>query len=536
MRLQTFRRPIYRALLESYASSCVSPPSSSRALWRGKTSFAYGQCIDSSNNCNSFACTSKATSLSSPKWTLGHRLLSSLPASEALQISEENQSAEEARTALQAALTPRQVVAELDKYIVGQVEAKRAMAIALRNRWRRHQLTRDQQAEVQPKNILMIGPTGVGKTEIARRLAKLSQAPFIKVEATKFTEVGFHGKDVDTIVRDLLDISINLTRNRMREKIKGQVESATEERLLASLVADPKSPSREDFRRLLRTGQLDKFDVELDVDVSRAGMRSTSFDTSTASQVQELLGQLQKYGTGGQQRKQAKKMSISDWRPLLEDVETDRLLNQELVLKEAIRSAEEDGIVFIDEIDKIAVEHGTRSGADASSEGVQRDLLPLIEGTVIGTKYGNINTEHMLFICAGAFHHVKPADLLAELQGRLPIRVELKGLSENDLYRILTEPEFGMIKQHIALMRTEGLDLVFTEDGIREIARVAFEVNKSVENIGARRLHTILEKVLSDVSFSAPDPAATAVSIDRHYVATSVNELLGKTDLKKFVL
>ncbi|KAK9824110.1 hypothetical protein WJX72_007808 [[Myrmecia] bisecta] len=442
-------------------------------------------------------------------------------------------------------LTPKQVVEKLDRFIVGQADAKRAVANALRNRWRRHRIPSPLKEEIVPKNILMIGPTGCGKTEIARRLAKLADAPFVKVEATKFTEVGFHGRDVDQIIRDLVDNAMVMTRHKLQRKMKKAIELALEEKLLDLLMGkDAGDRTREEFRRLMREGALE--DRKIAVEVPNNGTRPIvmgSQDGFSAQAVQNILIAAQEATRSRYPQK--REMKISEARPLLEEQEAEQLISPDTIQREALQSVEQDGIVFIDEIDKIVNSHEHHYGADASSEGVQRDLLPIIEGSVVSTKYGNVNTDHILFICSGAFHSCKPSDMLAELQGRLPIRVELKGLTANDFYRILTEPEHNMIKQQVALMETEGVQLQFTDDGIREVARVAEEVNTSVDNIGARRLHTVLERIVEEISFHAPEKAKEATAnggnkyteiVDRALVIERVGDLLKKQDLSKYVL
>ncbi|GAB4824107.1 hypothetical protein N2152v2_011153 [Parachlorella kessleri] len=463
----------------------------------------------------------------------------------------------------QAELTPRQVVEMLDRYIVGQDAAKKAVANALRNRWRRHKVPSPLREEITPKNMLMIGPTGCGKTEIARRLAKLANAPFVKVEATKFTEVGFHGRDVDQIIRDLVDNAIIMMRQRLRKTMKDKIDQAVEDRIIQALLGDMQESSTEaSFRYLYRNGDLDDRDIE--VEVPPAGPRvlgGGQFGDAGAG-IQEVMIRVDRMfgrgGRGGDKRK----MKVSEARPLLEDQEAEKYINSDVVTREAIQAVEQDGIVFIDEIDKIVTSSEYRYGADASSEGVQRDLLPIIEGSVVSTKYGNVNTDYILFICSGAFHSCKPSDMLAELQGRLPIRVELKGLTKDDFYKILTEPETNMLRQQQALLATENVDLHFTDAAIREIARVAEEVNTSVDNIGARRLHTILERILEDISYEAPDkvggrvtlllllfkaPAAAFLRmaaengrattvIDREDIQQKLGDLLKKQDLSKYVL
>lgn len=447
-------------------------------------------------------------------------------------------SAIEADDILGSALKPGEVVDRLDSYIVGQSDAKRAVAIALRNRWRRQRLPDDLKAEVNPKNILMIGPTGCGKTEIARRIATLSQAPFLKVEATKFTEVGFHGRDVDQIIRDLLDVSINLTKKIRVEKMKEEVQQLVEDRILDTLVGEhSREDSRQSFRTLLRAGNLDEREIEVEVPAER-GMGqggAIAFDPSSGPMaVNDLIGKLGRMVGGKKAEK--RKMPISEAKPLIEEIEMDKLLDMTDVTREAIQAVEDNGIVFIDEIDKI-VNTSEYRGADASAEGVQRDLLPLIEGSTINTKHGNVNTDHILFIASGAFHAAKPSDLLAELQGRLPIRVELKGLSEDDLYRILTEPVTNLIRQQVALMETEGVELDFSDEAIREIARVAADVNKTVENIGARRLHTVLERIVEDISYEAAEmQTGSKVTVSADIVKERVSDMLLQSDLSKYIL
>ncbi len=434
------------------------------------------------------------------------------------------------------AFSPREIVSELDRYIVGQAEAKKAVAIALRNRWRRQQLPDALKDEVLPKNILMIGPTGVGKTEISRRLAKLAQAPFIKVEATKFTEVGYVGRDVEQIGRDLVEVAIGMVRDRRRREVGARAELAAEERLITALVGEQASPeTRQKFRKMLREGSLDDKEVEIEVaETAGQGMPTIDIPGMPGAQMGMVnLGEMFGKAFGGRKRKH--KTHVKDALKLLTDEESEKLLDQEAMTKEAIDLAENHGIVFIDEIDKITARSEHRGG-DVSREGVQRDLLPLIEGTTVTTKHGPFKTDHVLFIASGAFHLTKPSDLLPELQGRLPIRVELKPLSRDDFRRILTEPEASLIKQYVALMATEQVTLDFADDAIDAVAELAFDVNASVENIGARRLHTILERVLEDISFTAADQAGDEVKVDAAYVRKHVGDIARNTDLGKFIL
>lgn len=432
--------------------------------------------------------------------------------------------------------SPREIVSELDRYIVGQNDAKRSVAIALRNRWRRQQLGDDLREEVLPKNILMIGPTGVGKTEIARRLARLADAPFLKVEATKFTEVGYVGRDVESIIRDLIEIAIHMTRERMRKEVVAKAEIAAEERVLDALVGESASKdTRQKFRTMLRQGELDDREIEIELQDAGGGMPTMEIPGMPGAQMgminlNDMLGK----AFGGATK--TKKMNVGDSYEVLVAEEGDKLLDDDVVVRAAIESVEQNGIVFLDEIDKICVRSDGRGGADVSREGVQRDLLPLIEGTTVPTKHGTVKTDHILFVASGAFHLSKPADLLPELQGRLPIRVELKALTEEDFRRILTEPEANLIRQYTALMGTEELTLRFTDEAIDAIARLAAEVNQTVENIGARRLQTVMERLLEDISFSASDRGGETVEIDADYVRDNVADLAKDADLSKFIL
>jgi ATP-dependent HslUV protease ATP-binding subunit HslU len=433
-------------------------------------------------------------------------------------------------------LTPREITSELDRFIVGQHDAKRAVAIALRNRWRRQQLPKELKEEVLPKNILMIGSTGVGKTEIARRLAKLAQAPFIKVEATKFTEIGYVGRDVEQIIRDLIEIAIQMTRERLREEVKSKAEQHAEERVLDALVGASATPeTRQKFRHLLHEGELNQKEIELQVaDNSSMSMPTIDVPGMPGAQMGMMnIGDMLGKAFGG--RTKTRNMTVEEAHEVLIQEESDKLLDTDKVVREAIEMVEQNGIVFIDEIDKICA-RTDHHGADVSREGVQRDLLPLIEGTSVSTKHGTIKTDHILFITSGAFHLAKPSDLLPELQGRLPIRVELKALSKDDFVRILTEPEANLIRQAKAMMETESVTLNFTDDAIQEIATLAAEVNQSVENIGARRLHTILEKLMEDISFTASEMAGQSITISNKEVREKVAELAHNTDLSKFIL
>jgi ATP-dependent HslUV protease ATP-binding subunit HslU len=435
-------------------------------------------------------------------------------------------------------LTPARVVEELDRHIVGQGAAKRAMAVALRNRWRRLRLVPELRDEVMPKCVLLVGPTGVGKTEIARRMSKLVDAPFIKVEATKFTEVGFHGRDVDQIIRDLLEHAITLVRNRQRRLMAAKIERVVEDRILDELMGKapqgPASKSRDQFRHLLRSGALDHQVIDVEEPVrQRAGPSVVQVDMAP-ERMSDVFSRIDRLFTvrGSQKRR----VKISEARPLIEEAESEKLLSDENVIKEAIEATESAGIVVLDELDKVCSPGGRSNSADASAEGVQRDLLPLIEGTVVPTKHGNVKTDHILFVAAGAFHTCKPSDLMAELIGRLPIRVELNPLSKSDLRRILTEPENNLIRQQVELLATEGVDLVFTDAAIDKIAHVTADVNQHTEDIGARRLHTVIERIVEDVSFNAPALKGQKVTVDAVQVEDALGDLLVKSDLSRFIL
>jgi ATP-dependent HslUV protease ATP-binding subunit HslU len=431
--------------------------------------------------------------------------------------------------------SPREIVSELDRYIIGQGDAKRAVAIALRNRWRRLQLDDKLRDEVMPKNILMIGPTGVGKTEISRRLARLAGAPFLKVEATKFTEVGYVGRDVEQIVRDLVEVAIGLTREKKRKDVRVRAHSAAEDRVVDALVGPTASAATKDsFRKKLRAGELDDKEIEVELQASGGGMPMFEIPGMPGAQMGAIsIGDI--FGKLGGSRTKTRRLAVKDSYEVLVNEESDKLLDQDQLVQEAIRAVENNGIVFLDEIDKICARDG-RAGADVSREGVQRDLLPLIEGTTVSTKHGAVKTDHVLFIASGAFHIAKPSDLLPELQGRLPIRVELKPLTRDDLKRILTEPEASLIKQYVALIATEGVTLEFTADSIDAIADVAVSVNSTVENIGARRLQTVMERVLDEISFGAPDRSGESVTVDGEYVRSRVADLAKNADLSRFIL
>ncbi len=450
-----------------------------------------------------------------------------------LNLVKDNKKKSESRV---SALSPREIVSELDRYVIGQKEAKKAVAVALRNRWRRQALNDEMREEVLPKNILMIGPTGVGKTEISRRLSKLAEAPFIKVEATRFTEVGYVGRDVEQIIRDLIEIAIAMEREKKRKEVNAKAQLAAEEKVLDALVGNKASvATRESFRKRLRSGDLDDNEIEIEVNHSNPNMQSFEIPGMPGANVGmvnigEILGK-----SMGTKKGKKKKMTVKESHNILVAQESDKMIEEDKIVKEAKKYTEENGIVFLDEIDKVSA-RGDRVGGDVSREGVQRDLLPLIEGTTVSTKHGPIKTDHILFIASGAFQLAKPSDLLPELQGRLPIRVELSALNEDDFKRILKEPDNSLIKQYKALLKTENVDLEFTEDGIDMLAKLSAEVNASVENIGARRLHTIIEKVLDDISFNASDKSGEKIIVDKSYVQKNLGNLVKDTDLSKFIL
>ena len=444
-------------------------------------------------------------------------------------------------------MTPREIVQELDKHIIGQDEAKRAVAIALRNRWRRTQVDEPLRAEITPKNILMIGPTGIGKTEISRRLSKLAKAPFIKVEATKFTEVGYVGREVDSIIRDLVDVAIKMTREEAMSKVRHRAEDAAEERVLDALLPpaprgvgftadsgeDPgMNETRQKFRKMLREGKLDDKEIEIEISAIPVGV-----EIMAPPGMEEMTSQLQSmFQNLGNKKRQSKKLKVSEAMKHLTDEEAAKMLDEEDLKTQALYAVEQHGIVFIDEIDKIARRSDSVSGADVSREGVQRDLLPLVEGATITTKYGMVKTDHILFIASGAFHVAKPSDLVPELQGRFPIRVELKSLETEDFVRILTEPDASLTTQYAALMGTEDVELTFTDEGVRRLAEIAYHVNESTENIGARRLHTVMERLLETVSFEASDRSGSTVVVDADYVDQHVAELSRNEDLSRYIL
>jgi ATP-dependent HslUV protease ATP-binding subunit HslU len=449
-------------------------------------------------------------------------------------MPKEKNTKSEKNSSLVSSLSPREIVSELDRYVVGQNKAKKAVAIALRNRWRRQALKGEMKDEVLPKNILMIGPTGVGKTEISRRLSKLAEAPFVKVEATRFTEVGYVGRDVEQIIRDLLEIAIAMEKVKKRKEVKTKAQKMAEEKVLDALVGNKATvATRESFRKRLRNGDLDNNEIEITVNENNS---SPSFEIPGMPganigmiNIGEMLGK----SMGSKQKK--KKMTVKESHEILINEESDKLIEDDKIIKSAKNTAENNGIVFLDEIDKISG-RSDRTGGDVSREGVQRDLLPLIEGTTVSTKYGPIKTDHILFIASGAFQLAKPSDLLPELQGRLPIRVELEALTANDFKKILEEPDYSLIKQYVALLKTENIDLEFSDDGIDVIANMASEVNSTVENIGARRLHTIIERILDDISFTATDRAGEKIIINAEYVKKNLDELVKDTDLSKFIL
>ncbi len=434
-----------------------------------------------------------------------------------------------------SALSPREIVSELDRYVIGQEQAKRAVAVALRNRWRRQALSDDMKEEVLPKNILMIGPTGVGKTEISRRLSKLAQAPFIKVEATRFTEVGYVGRDVEQIIRDLIEIATAMEKEKRRKEVHAKAQQAAEDKVLDALVGKKASlATRESFRKRLRSGDLDNNEIEIEVNELKSGMPSFEIPGMPGANIGMVnLGDMLGKSMGSKGKK--KKMSVKESHEILIAQESDKMIEEDKIIKEAKESTENNGIVFLDEIDKVSG-RTDRVGGDVSREGVQRDLLPLIEGTTVNTKYGPVKTDHILFIASGAFQLAKPSDLLPELQGRLPIRVELKALTEDDFKRILKEPDNSLIKQYKELLKTENVDLDFSDDGIDMLAKLSTEINSTVENIGARRLHTIIEKVLEEISFNASDKSGEKIIINADYVRKNLGDLIKDTDLSKFIL
>tara|TARA_A100001011_G_scaffold272052_1_gene281349 strand:+ start:12 stop:1391 length:1380 start_codon:yes stop_codon:yes gene_type:complete len=435
-----------------------------------------------------------------------------------------------------SALSPREIVSELDRYVIGQKEAKKAVAVALRNRWRRQALSDEMKDEVLPKNILMIGPTGVGKTEISRRLSKLAEAPFIKVEATRFTEVGYVGRDVEQIIRDLAEIAIAMEREKKRKEVNAKAQLLAEDKVLDALVGNKASvATRESFRKRLRNGDLDNNQIEIEVMDASSSMPSFEIPGMPGANVGMVnIGDILGKSMGNKKGKK-KKMTVKESHEILVAQESDKMIEEDKIVQEAKKSTEDNGIVFLDEIDKVSA-RGDRVGGDVSREGVQRDLLPLIEGTTVNTKHGPIKTDHILFIASGAFQLAKPSDLLPELQGRLPIRVELSALNEKDFIRILKEPDNSLIKQYKALLKTENVDLEFKDDGIEMLARISTEVNSSIENIGARRLHTIIEKVLDDISFNATDRAGEKIVVDKEFVQKNLGNLVKDTDLSKFIL
>ncbi len=450
-----------------------------------------------------------------------------------LNLVKEKEKTEQTRV---SALSPREIVSELDRYVIGQKEAKKAVAVALRNRWRRQALTDEMKDEVLPKNILMIGPTGVGKTEISRRLSKLAEAPFIKVEATRFTEVGYVGRDVEQIIRDLVEIAIAMEREKKRKEVNAKAQLLAEEKVLDALVGNKASvATRESFRKRLRNGDLDDKQIEIEVMDAASSMPSFEIPGMPGANVGMVnIGDILGKSMGNKKGKK-KKMTVKESHEILVAQESDKMIEEDKIVLEAKRTTEDNGIVFLDEIDKVSA-RGDRIGGDVSREGVQRDLLPLIEGTTVNTKHGPIKTDHILFIASGAFQLAKPSDLLPELQGRLPIRVELSALNEKDFIRILKEPDNSLIKQYKALLKTENVDLEFKDDGIEMLAKISTEVNSSIENIGARRLHTIIEKVLDDISFNATDRAGEKIIVDKEFVQKNLGNLVKDTDLSKFIL